>query len=145
MMRLMSVDIDLAEKILAAITALRAQSIRARTEAELQLAVGVLFTEAGIPFSREVEIAPGSRADFAFDIYTPEASPSPPEGPLGRIVAVECKVSGGGGELVSQLLRYAAVERVAGVLLVTTRRRHLSILPTSLSGKPFRAIHVGAM
>lgn len=105
--------------VVAALAGLR---IRASTEAELQLAVGLALTAAGIPHEREVHLGPGDRLDF-----------------LVGDVAVELKMDGTRNALLRQVHRYAEHERVGSIVVVTTRSRHLD-MPESLRGKPVRVV-----
>lgn len=80
----------------------------------LQLVLGCLEWEV----EREVRLSARDRPDFMV------------EG-----VAVEVKVDGGLSEVTRQIHRYAHLEAVRGVLLVTSRSR-LANLPAAVNGKP---------
>lgn len=67
---------------------------------------------------REVRLTPHDRIDF-----------------LVGDVGVEVKVDGSLASVTRQLHRYAQVEELAGVLLVTTQACHLAV-PRELNGKP---------
>lgn len=126
------VDIELAEGVLAVIDALKGWTVTTRKETELHRAVDTMLRPTKLAFKAEVEILAGSRVDFAIEL--PETK---------RTLALECKVQGSTGTLTRQLVRYAGVDTVAGVMLITTRRRHLSIMPAWVCSKPFRSIYVG--
>lgn len=91
------------------------------TEAELQDGIEHVLQSAEIPHEREVRLSSGERIDFMLD---------------GRI-GLEVKVDGGISALTRQLHRYAQVEAVEELLVVTSRARHAN-LPTVLSGTPVR-------
>lgn len=54
-------------------------------------------------------------------------------------VAVEVKIHGSAAEVARQLTRYARLDFVDGVVLVTTRAAHLKIA-RELAGKPVRVV-----
>jgi hypothetical protein len=89
-------------------------------EIELHRGIGQVLADAGEVTDREVILGPRDRIDFLL-----------PDG-----VGIEVKVAGQAGDVLRQLVRYAASPRVAGLLLVTTRRRHVQGLPTAVAGKP---------
>ncbi len=91
------------------------------SERELQDAVAEILSRAGIAFEREAVLADGDRIDF-----------------LIGSVGLEVKVRGGLSALTRQLARYAASERVAELVVLTTPR--LACLPRSLHGKPLSAV-----
>lgn len=101
--------------------AVLACSYRWRQEADLQAGLlpvlrGFVTDEAEL--TREARLSARDRIDFVI-------------GDLG----VEVKVDGSLAAVTRQLHRYAQVEELAGVLLVTTRAAHLAV-PRELNGKP---------
>ncbi len=108
-------------------SALTGHAIRTTDEGELGSAVAQLLTEAGVPFEREFRLSPRDRIDF-----------------MVGSVGVELKVDGSIAELIRQLDRYAKHDVVSGLVLVSTRRKHL-YLPTELQGKRVTAICLGGL
>jgi len=94
------------------------------SEIELQDAIARAFAREGIAFEREVHLGEPGNIDFM----------------IGD-VGIEIKVKGGLSAITRQLHRYAACERIQGLLLVTTKMQH-DALPDSLNGKPLRVIHL---
>ncbi|MDQ7981885.1 hypothetical protein QYH69_32195 [Paraburkholderia sp. SARCC-3016] len=82
------------------------------TQAAIANALGL----AGMKFEREVRLSDEDIVDFM----------------IGR-VAVEVKIKGAKAAIYRQLERYAEHERVASILLVTSRSMHL---PALINGKP---------
>lgn len=78
-----------------------------------------------IPYEREAEIKIGGRIDFLVD------------GQIG----LELKIKGSVTEVSRQAQRYLEDERLKGLLLLTTRRLHMST--QTVGGKPFRVVVVG--
>ena len=107
---------DVAERALAA---LRQARINYTSEREFGHAIARVFSAASIAYDSEVLLSGRSRVDLLL------------EGNL----AVELKVRGSASSVLSQLHRYAACPRVAGVLLVTAVSRHVRGLPPTLCGK----------
>lgn len=95
---------------------------RFSTEVILQASIADVLTAAGVSFEREARLSNGERVDFL----------------VGGDLAVEVKIKGAFVAVAEQLGRYAAIERVSAVLLVTARRQLLG-MPTTLYGKPVRA------
>lgn len=97
-----------------------AREYRWRNERDLQEGLEVAFREAEWQPAprREVRLNHADRIDFVI-------------GDLG----VEVKVDGSLAAVTRQLHRYAQVEELAGVLLVTTQACHLAV-PRELNGKP---------
>ena len=95
---------------------------RFSTEAVLQASIADVLTAAGVHFEREAKLSDGERVDFL----------------VCGDLAVEVKIKGAFVAVAEQLGRYAAIERVRAVLLVTTRRQLLGV-PSTLSGKPVAA------
>lgn len=91
-------------------------------EAELQEGIYQALTLAGLEFVEQARLTPKERLDF-----------------LVGGVAVELKVAGGTRPLEAQLTRYCRLDEVTGVVVVTTRVRHLA-LPRVIEGKPVELI-----
>lgn len=96
------------------------------SERELQIAIEAMLRQNGVKYLREAPLTPRDRPDFL----------------IGDI-ALELKVSGSQTTILGQLLRYAESPRVAAIVLLTTRPRHLVDLPTTLSGKPLHGVCIG--
>jgi hypothetical protein len=95
----------------------------ASNEDAVQRGIATVLAEKGILFRREVPV-PGGRLDFLVD------------GSNGGI-AVEAKIDGSTANLIRQLGRYAELEGVHSLLVVTTRHR-LAQVPREIAGKPVR-------
>lgn len=92
-------------------------------EHDLHRGITALLSENGVTVGaddREVSLSPRDRIDFLL--------------PSG--LGIEVKVAGTPGDVWRQLGRYAGHERVARLLLVTTRARHARGGPLELAGKP---------
>lgn len=93
------------------------------SEKALQAAIEAHLTASGVEFEREVTLAPGDIVDFM----------------VGRI-AVEVKIKGQRRAIFRQCERYAAHDRVAGILLVTNVAMGF---PPELLGKPTAVLNLG--
>lgn len=102
-----------------ALIALRKSRINYTSERELGLAVGRVFSEAGLHYEVEHILSGRSRVDLW----------------LEGGVAVELKVGGSASGVLRQLHRYAGHDTVSEILLVTTLHRHVRSLPATLCGK----------
>jgi hypothetical protein len=89
------------------------------SEAKLQGLVASALAEAGVAFSREVDLGAEGRIDFL----------------TAGGIGIEVKIAGGRNEVLRQLLGYAQVDAVRGLVLYTTRSVH-SIGEETLNGKP---------
>ncbi len=96
-----------------------ARRYRFTDEDTLQRGIAIALEAAGVRFEREMVLSPGERIDFLVD------------GGIG----IEVKLAYPRNALLRQLQRYAQIEAVSQLLVVTTRS-NLSRLPTPLSGKP---------
>jgi hypothetical protein len=94
------------------------------TETALQLAVATVLTDAGIGYQREVVFGPENRLDF----YLPHLK-----------LALELKIKGSAAEVTRQLFRYAKDERVAVIVLMTSRHTHAAV-PHEMNGKAIAVI-----
>lgn len=108
----------------AAAVKLRAFRFRFGCEDDLQAAIADAL--APVPVEREVRLGPNDRVDHLL--------------PGG--VVVEVKVAGPRDCVLAQLTRYAAHDRVTGLVLVTTRARHQD-MPADLFGKPLEVVYLG--
>lgn len=99
-----------------------------RTEADLQAAIDkhLAHPAHGVAGFREVRLTDASRIDF---VVTVDHLP----------IGVEVKLKGGVIEVARQVQRYARTDELAGVLLVTTNPRHISV-PEILAGVPVRVV-----
>lgn len=93
------------------------------SEADLHLAIAQVLTSAGVRFEREVVLSRKDRIDFLAD----------PD------VGIEAKIDGSRSSLLRQIDRYAALDRIGAIVVVTNRARLLD-MPTTLRGKPVHAI-----
>lgn len=105
---------------------LRDAPLRFGSETLLQDSIEVAFVASMQNAKREVVLSPKDRIDFMVDD-----------------VGIEVKIGGTLNDVLRQLHRYAASERVAGLLLVTSRLT-LARLPEILDGKPVRSVYVGS-
>lgn len=96
------------------------------SEASLQRGIEKQLRAAGVLFSKERWISKSDRIDFL----------------IGRL-GVEVKTGGGKSPLIRQLHRYAASYFIDELLVITTAPA-LAALPTSLNGKPIRALVLSA-
>jgi hypothetical protein len=105
---------------------LRDAPLRFGSEHLLQDSIESAFMAAVLDSKREVVLTPKDRIDFMV-------------GDIG----VEVKIGGTLNDVLRQLHRYAASEKVAGLLLVTSRLV-LARLPPDFDGKPVRSVYVGS-
>lgn len=94
----------------------------ASNEDAVQRGIASVLTEQGILFRREVRV-PGGRLDFLVDV--------------DGGTAIEVKIDDSTANLIRQLGRYAELEGVHALLVVTTRHR-LAQVPREIAGKPVR-------
>lgn len=98
-------------------------------ELTLQNGVEAVLEDNGIAYNREAIVTQGERIDFVCQI-------------ADETIALECKVTGGPTEVLRQLLRYAGLDGIDSILLVTSRSRHRFNI-TELNGKPLAVHWVG--
>ena len=103
---------------------LRANAYHVGSEQDLQDAVAAVLAEVGP--AREW-VHGRDRPDFFVDG-----------------VAIEVKVDGSLSALTRQCYRYAQIEEVAAILVVTNRHR-LAQLPAEMNGRPVRVVMVGSL
>ena len=90
-------------------------------ETDLHQLVGKTLAQNDLPYTHEARIAPGCRIDY-----------------LVGDIGVEIKKGKLSPDTITrQLLRYAACEAVAGLILVTQRSVRL---PATIAGKPLRIL-----
>jgi hypothetical protein len=97
-----------------------------QSEAELQNSISMLLASQGWDFEREVRLTDRDRIDFLI-------------GKLG----LEVKIKGSWAETFRQLQRYAASDRIEGLLLVTTKLQHVRLV-REIGGKPLVIKWIGA-
>lgn len=112
----------LVERVRSVLTAM---PLRTTVEALLQEQIAAALAAAALPFSREVHLSKKDRIDFL----------------CGGALGLEVKVDGGVSDVTRQLHRYAQSERIARLVLVSTRMRLLTI-PRELNGKRVDFIHL---
>lgn len=95
------------------------------SEDAVQRGVAVALQASRVAFRREVPVA-GGRLDFLTD---------------GGL-AIEVKLHGSTPNLLRQLHRYAQLDEVQSILVVTSRHR-LAQIPTELDGKPVTTALIG--
>lgn len=93
------------------------------SEKEFQESIATAFTKFGIAYKKEKSMAKNCRPDFM----------------VGK-VAVEVKIKGGEGSILSQCMRYARLDTVDSVVLITTKAIGMNI--RTLNNKPFLSIEL---
>ena len=116
-----------AERMEQVVALLSGYRIPQATERKLQDGIATLLAGAGIAFKREYRLTGRDKPDF---LLLPD-------------VCLEVEIEGAAADVERQLLRYAASEQVAALLLVTTRRAH-GVMPRVLMGKPLMTLCVGS-
>lgn len=106
--------------------ALRCLRFAWASEAEFQSGVELAFQAGSVAVSREYSLGAAGRADFFLLAG------------VNRGIAIELKVKGSPAAVLRQLHRYAEVDAVLGVVLVTASMR--LAIPDELAGKPGRTI-----
>lgn len=106
--------------------AIRSFTFRFTNEDELQEAIATGLATRGFPVRREVRLDEFAR----LDILTGE----------NLDVAVEVKISGTSNAVFRQTERYLAYEAISGLVLVTSRVKH--VLPRSTTGKPVSVVQL---
>lgn len=103
---------------------IEAHRFRYANEDELQEGIAAVLTSKGVAVEREVRLSTFDRIDL-----------------LIGDVGIEVKVTGAGSSVGRQLARYATSDRIAGLILVTNRLRHLKLAGVS-HGKPVLVVPV---
>ncbi len=114
---------------------LEAHSFRFTNEAELQRGIADVLDKHDIHHYREYKLDANNRIDFF--------CPHHDQVFLGHAnVGIEVKVDGARFEVIRQLSRYADLDQVCSLILVTSRRR-LADMPRSINMKEVRVVVVG--
>lgn len=95
-------------------------------EIELQEAIAGILTAEGIAFEREVKLNKTDRIDFMI-------------GAAG----VELKIGHSYSDVVRQLHRYSAVDRIEELVLITTKLRHS--MPDTIGEKKLTTVQLALM
>jgi hypothetical protein len=95
------------------------------TEEALQAGIERALQESNIAFQREVKLNDTDRIDF-----------------LIARTGLEVKTKGSDASVVRQLHRYAQVDSIDELLLVTTRARHELLVPATLNKKPVEVMRL---
>ena len=96
-------------------------------ENELQIALASVLTDSSIPFEREKRLTARDRPDFQ----------------VGT-TAIEVKVGGSLTEVTRQLHRYAQLQEVESILLVTSKARHRAV-PRQMNGKRVEVLYLNPL
>lgn len=96
-------------------------------ETDLHAGIAEVFRSCGLSFEQEKRLTEGERTDFWL---------SP--------VAIEVKVDGGLSAVTRQVMRYADVETVEAVILVTTKMQHRR-MPATMRGKPLKVVYLSPL
>lgn len=103
-------------------------TFRHTSEEELQRAVAQVLQSHEVPHEREARLDGLDRVDFL----------------IRDSIAIEIKVDGSLSLVTRQIHRYLQCERVEGIVLLTSRRKHLN-LPETISGKPVRTVWISSL
>lgn len=93
------------------------------SEERLQDGIEAVLRDLGVAFVREARLSDEDRIDF----ITHDG------------VGIEVKVDGSAASVLRQLHRYAHLDTVQALVLVTTKRRHQ--VPAALGKKPVRVVY----
>lgn len=104
------------------------QPLRLRQEKQAQADLEEALTAAGLPYRREVTLAPGDIIDFLV-------------GPAGATVGIEMKIKAPRRAIYRQLTRYARSEELQALLLLTATPMGL---PPTIHDKPAYVLSLGA-
>lgn len=96
-------------------------------EESLQDRIAQSLVNRGFKFAREYRLSPRDRIDF----YLPEI-----------LTGIEVKVAGNASSLNRQVGRYAMSNKLERIIVVTTKRTHVSCLVKRVNGKPVEAVVV---
>jgi hypothetical protein len=107
------------------VRAVKSHRYRFTCEIELHQGITRALEAASLNFSYEASLSPTDRPDFLLDG-----------------IVVEVKIDGTLAAVTRQLHRYARYESVRGLVLVTSRARHMA-QPATMQGKPVRQVFVG--
>lgn len=141
----MNIDL-MTPRLNAVVDAIDAYQFIYANEEELQQSISEALTACGIDHEREYRLSLHDRIDF----FVPF-----PHGSIG----IEVKVAGAQHAVLRQLHRYALSPQISGLVLVTSRARHLQISwdgpahdhddpakrrtgDATLAGKPIRIVPI---
>lgn len=116
---------DLPEDLSKAISLLESHLWNVGNESELQTAISKLWERHNIPHYREFRVNSKSR----FDFYIPSSK-----------ACVELKVVSNFKKVIMQLQRYALLECVDFMVIVTTKNKMSNLYPDQIAGKPLRKV-----
>ena len=105
---------------------LRRWRLHGLLEEQVQTSIAAALLAGGIKADREVRLSLHDRIDFL----------------TTQGVGIEVKLHGRAVEVLAQLERYAASDRVVALLLVSARSQ-LTALPDVVGGKPLRTLWIG--
>jgi hypothetical protein len=109
--------------------AIRGCRFRYHDEDGLQRGIAAALEGAQWPVEREVRLDSRSRIDLLVDVQLPRGSIH---------VGVEAKIASSPAAVLRQVRRYLDSDRIDGLVLVTTRVRHLAVATTS--DKPLEVV-----
>jgi hypothetical protein len=119
------VSVDLVREVAATFRSRRFMYV---AEDRLQQGLAAALVADGFEVEREVRLDAHSRIDLL----------------VNRRVGVEVKVAGSAADVARQCARYLRFESIRGLVLVTSRVRHVQ-LPADVAGKPLEVVSlVGA-
>lgn len=107
---------------------LRLHSFHYADEEQLQRGVADALTLAGAPFTREVRLDQFSRIDFMVH--------------AAYEIGIEAKIASAASSVSRQVDRYLKDDKVDGLVLLTTLRRHKPLAGTRLD-KPVEVVWLG--
>lgn len=113
------------DRLVALAATISSRRFRVASEADLQVGVERILKEEGETFEREAIMSKKDRIDFL----------------LADRIGIELKIAGSTSDVIRQLMRYAENERVAALLLVTTRMIHRGA-QGQMNGKPVVVCHL---
>lgn len=96
---------------------------RGMTEEHFQDAIDAILAGSHVGYAREERLTPRDRIDF-----------------LVGETGIEVKINGSPSEIVRQLGRYAASERVTALILASSRIRLIQGIPATIHGVPVHAV-----
>lgn len=96
---------------------------RYSSEADLQEAIAALLTTGNVAHEREAILSGKERIDF-----------------LVGDVGIEVKIAGSPAEIFRQLMRYAQLPQIAGLIVVTDKTRIANGLPRVVLDKPIEIV-----
>jgi FtsP/CotA-like multicopper oxidase with cupredoxin domain len=106
------------------VSQLRTWRFAVSREVHLQVSIADALTAGGFPFEREARLAPGERIDFLVDAR----------------IGIEAKTRCDKRKIYRQLERYAKIDAVEALILVTGTAMGL---PGTINGKPLFYVSLG--